>query len=152
MPKDKRYKSDYPVNPDPDAAGADNKYKRDGNDQYGRPKYKINNLDAYMKNPTKGVFTPLDIGFSLFGEQKVENGPLTESEKASRSKLNADAKEKGKYLKLAAMKAAEKAKAKPKPSNPMPSKPNYKEKYKTIPIKPNYKEKYKNLGYGKAVN
>jgi hypothetical protein len=116
----------------------DERYKSDGNDQYGRPKSKISNFDSYMNDPrtgvSKGYLAPLDLPFSIFGERKIDNGPLSKDEKASRRKLNANAKEQGKYMKLAQMKA-EKKSTKPKLSapkvkeNPMPSKPDYKKKY-----------------------
>jgi hypothetical protein len=106
----------------------DERYKSDGNDQYGRPKTKISNFDSYMSDPrtgvSKGYLAPLDFPFSIFGERKVDNGPLSKDEKASRSKLNANAKEQGKYMKLARMKAEKKV-SKPKPIAPKKDKNPY---------------------------
>lgn len=127
----------------------DERYKSDGNDQYGRPKTKITGIDSYLANPTtgvsKGYLAPLDLPFSLFDERKFNKGPLSKDEKASRSKMNADAKEKGKYMKSALAKAAQKAKPKPKPTAPgtknapMPGKPDY--NTKNVPM-PNKSKKY----------
>lgn len=140
------------------------KFKSDGTDQYGRPKTKMNSIDAYFLNNVKygagkGYYAPLDLPLSLFGETKLENGPLYRDEKASRSKMNADAKEKGKYMKAALAKAAQKAKpAKPTPkppvtktptptapptkSPPKPGKPDYKTKDVPMPNKSKTKKKY----------
>lgn len=128
----------------------DERFKSDGTDQYGRPKTKMGALDAYMFNPakygaSKGYLAPLDLPLSLFGETKLDKGPLSKDEKASRSKMNADAKEKGKYMKSALAKAAQKAKPKPKPTAPgtknvpMPGKPDY--NTKNVPM-PNKSKKY----------
>jgi hypothetical protein len=122
----------------------DDRYKSDGNDQYGRPKTKISNLDSYMADPRTGVsggyLAPLDLPFSVWGERKIDNGPLSKDEKSSRRKMNADAMEKGKYMKLAQMKAEKK---KPKPPTPKPT-PESKPKYKNVPMpnKSDSKKKY----------
>lgn len=126
------------------------KFKPDGFDQYGRPKTKMNAIDAYFLNNVKygagkGYYAPLDLPLSLFGETKLENGPLYRDEKASRSKLNAAAKEKGKYMKSALAKAAQKAKPAeptsppPRSKNPAPKPPVTKAPPK--PGKPDYKTK-----------
>lgn len=131
----------------------DERYKSDGSDQYGRPKTKITGIDSYLANPTtgvsKGYLAPLDIGFSLFDERKFNKGPLSKDEKASRSKMNADAKEKGKYMKAALSKAAQKAKpVKPTPkppmtkNAPMPGKPDYNTKNAPMPNKSKTNKKY----------
>jgi hypothetical protein len=111
----------------------DDKYKLDGVDEYGRPKYKISNFDAYMKDARSGVsngyLVPLDFPFSIWGERKIKNAPPTKKEMISINKRKADLK-----ANLARLKAEKKmnaelnAKDKPKPSAPKPTQPNIKGK------------------------
>lgn len=113
-------------------AEKDKRYKLDGVDEYGRPKYKISNFDAYMKDPRTGIsggyLAPLDLPFSLFGERKIKNAPPTKKEMTSinkrKSDLQAERARLKQFLKTNALSnAAEKAKP-AKPTSPPPRSKN----------------------------
>lgn len=137
----------------------DKKRKDRAFDQYGREKIRydetkesgvfgssLNSLRSnFWFNIDKFGLSRLLLEMNAKGKPEFVNNPLSKDEKASRAKSNADAKELGKYMNLAKMKAKMKVeKKKPKPEAAKPSKPKYKDT--PIPDKSDFGKKY----YGKA--